>query len=148
VQAWSTENQGAWLDDRRRGAAFELLSENNVRTAFGPTRPSLVVRCTAKRIEAFVVTGTPMKIDPRVEGKTVTISMDGEPFRTEHWTDSDSHTAVFAPDSDAFTQRLRTARTLRFGYTPHNSSDVVAEFHVEGIDALLGAAAKHCGPSK
>ena len=147
VQTWSTANQAAWLDNPRRGAAFELLSENIVKTSFGVSHPLLVVRCAAKRIEAFVVTGSPMKIDPRVEGKTVTVSLDGEPFRTEHWTDSDDRTAVFAPNAEVFTARLRGARTLDFGYSPHNSSDAVAQFHVAGIDALIGAASKHCGPA-
>ena len=148
VQKWSAENQPSRLDRRRREATFELLSENVVKTWLGPARPTLFVRCTAQRIEAFVVTGSPMKIDPRVDGKTVTISIDGEPARTEQWTDSDDHTAVFAPDPAAFTQRLRTARTLHFGYSPHNSSDVVAQFHVFGIDALIGAAPKYCGATK
>jgi hypothetical protein len=148
MQTWSTENQASWLDGRRRGAAFELLSENIVKTTFGPARPTLVIRCESQRIEAFVVTGSPMRIDPRVEGKSVMISVDGEPIRKEHWADSDDRKAVFAPDAAAFTQRLRTARTLHFGYSPHNSSDVVAQFHVPGIDGLLGAAARHCGATK
>jgi hypothetical protein len=148
VQKWSIENQATWLDNPRRGAAFDLRSENVVKTSFGPARPTLIIRCTAQRIEAFVITGSPMKIDPRVDGKTVTISMDGEPVRTEQWIDSDDHKAVFAPDAAAFTQRLRTARTLHFGYSPHNSSDVVAQFHVPGIDGLIAAAPRHCGATK
>lgn len=101
----------------------------------------------SQQIEALVTTGS-LKIDPRVEGKTVTISMDGEPIRTEHWADSEDRTAVFAADPVAFTQRLRTARALHFGYSPHNSSDVVAQFHVAGIDGLIGAASRHCGATK
>lgn len=148
VQTWSTENRATWLGPRTRGAAFELASENVVKTWFGPARPSLVVRCTAKSIEAFVVTRSPMKIAPRVDGKAVTISVDGEPVRTEHWIDSDDHTAVFAPDPAGFVDRLRKARTFGFGYSPHNSSDVVAEFNVSGIDALISASAKECGAPK
>lgn len=146
VQRWSTENQASWLDGRR-GAAFELFSENIVKTWFGPARPTLVIRCRSQRIEAFVTTGS-LKIDPRVEGKTVTISMDGEPVRTEQWADSDDRTALFAPDPAAFTQRLRTARTFHLGYSPHSSSDVVAQFHVSGIDGLIGAASRQCGATK
>ncbi|HET7695897.1 MAG TPA: hypothetical protein VFK57_09335 [Vicinamibacterales bacterium] len=144
VQTWSTENQATWLGGRRRGAAFELASENVVKTWFGPARASLVVRCAAQQVEAFVVTRSPMKIVPAVDGKSVTISVDGEPARTERWTDSDDHTAVFAPDPAAFVQRLRQARTFDFGYSPHNSSDVVAQFHVSGIEGLM-AAARECG---
>jgi hypothetical protein len=145
VQTWSTERHATSLGNHRRGATFELASENVVKTWFGPARASLVVRCTARRLEAFVVTGSPMKIDPKVDGRTVTIRVDGEPVRTQQWIDSDDHTAVFAPDAAAFVQRLRTARTFDFGYSPHNSSDVVVQFSVLGIDGLIGAASKECG---
>ena len=142
VQAWTAEHR---TTNYRRVATFELASENVVKTWFGPARASLVVRCTARNLEAFVVTGSPMKIEPRVDGKTVSVSMDGEPVRTQQWIDSDDHTAVFAPDAAAFVQRLRAARTFDFGYSPHNSSDVVSRFNVSGIDALIGAASKECG---
>jgi hypothetical protein len=144
VQTWSVEKQ-TWLGTRGRGATFELASENVVKTWFGPARASLVVRCTARSIEAFVVTGSPMKIEPRVDGKTVTIGVDGEAGQTQQWIDSDDHTAVFPPDGRAFVQRLRKARTLDFGYTPHNSSDAVAHFNVLGIDGLITAASRECG---
>jgi len=148
VQRWSTDNRATWLGNRRRGAAFELASENVNKTWFGASRAALVVRCTSQAIEAFVVTGSPMKIEPRVDGKTVTISVDGEPVRTEQWSDSDDHTAVFAPDPAALVQRLRKGRALGFGYSPHNSSDVVAQFNVSGLDELIAAASKECGAPK
>jgi hypothetical protein len=144
-QRWSTENQASWLDGRR-GAAFELLSDNIVKTWLGPARPTLVIRCVSQRLEAFVTTGS-LKIDPRVQGKAVTISIDGEAARTEHWADSDDRSALFVPDPAAFMQRLRAARTFHLGYSPHNSSDVVAQFQVTGIDALISDAPKHCGAS-
>jgi hypothetical protein len=145
VQTWSADNRNTWLGPRVRGAAFELLSEKAVKTWSGSARPSLVVRCTPHTIEAFIVTGSPLKIEPRIEGKRVTTSVDGEPLRTEHWVDADDRTAVFAPDPAAFVQRLRNGRSLAFGYSPHNSTDVVAQFNVAGIDPLIGAAAaKEC----
>lgn len=147
VQTWSTENRATWLGNRRRGAAFDLESENTFKTWFGPARALLVVRCTPEELDAFVVTRSPMKIEPRVEGKSVTISVDGEPLRTEQWLDSDDRTAVFAPDPAAFVERLRKARSLSFGFSPHNASDVVAQFSVAGIDALLGGS-KQCGASR
>jgi len=146
VQTWSTEKRVTWLGNQRRAAAtFELASENVVKTWFGPARAALVVRCTARSIEAFVVTGSPIKIEPRVDGRTVTIRVDGEPVKSQRWVDSDDHTAVFAPDAAAFVQRLRKARSFDFGYSPHNSSDVVAQFNVLGIDGLIAAASKECG---
>jgi hypothetical protein len=89
-----------------------------------------------------------MKIEPHTEGKTVTISVDDEPVRTERWPDSDDHDALFAPDGAAFAQRLLHAQTLRFGYSPHNASDVVAQFHVSGLAGLIEPVAKDCGWNK
>jgi hypothetical protein len=148
VQAWSTVNRTTWVGNRRRGAAFELESENVLKMWVGAARALLVIRCNAPGIEAFVLTRSPMRIEPRVEGKTVTVRVDGEPARTEQWIDSDDRTAVFAPNPAEFVQRLRNGRTLDFGYSPHNSADVVAQFNVAGIDALMGAAAKDCAPPK
>jgi hypothetical protein len=149
VQKWTTENRAYWLGNQRHGAAFELPADNLVQTSFGPVRPSLVVRCVARTTETFVYTGSPMKIEPNVDGKTVTVSLDNEPVRTEQWPDADDHhDALFAPDGAAFAQRLLQAQTLRFGYTPHNSNEAVAQFHVSGLGELIDPVAKECGWTK
>jgi hypothetical protein len=147
-QKWSTGDRAHWLGNQRHGAAFELPADNIVQTWFGPVRPALVVRCTSKSIETFVYTGSPMKIEPHAEGKTVTVSVDDEAVRTERWPDADDHDALFAPDGSAFAGRLLHAGTLRFGYSPHNANDVVAEFHVTGLAELMDPAAKECGLTK
>jgi hypothetical protein len=147
-QRWSTANRAHWLGERRRGAAFELPADNIVQTWFGPVRPTLVVRCMEKTTQAFVFVGSPTRIEPRAEGKTVTVSIDGEPVKTEHWPDADDHDALFAPDGADFTKRLLQAESLRFGYSPHNAQDVVAQFNVRGLWELIEPAAKECGWTK
>src|SRR3954468_20028364 len=144
TQKWNAEKK--WLGGYRRGAAFELPAEDVVKTWFGPARPSLVVRCISHNIEAFVFTGSPMKIETRAAGKTVNLFIDDQAMQTERWPDSDDHDALFAPDGAAFAKRLLNARMLRFGYSPHNSPDVVAHFHVGGLQPLMTAAAKECAP--
>jgi hypothetical protein len=148
LQKWSTDNRAYWLGHQRHGAAFELPSNNLVQTWFGPVRPTLVVRCMSRTTQAFVYTGSPMKIEPHAEGKTVTVSVDDEPVRTERWPDSDNHDALFAPDGALFAQRLLHAQTLRFGYSPHNANDVVAQFHVSGLSELIDPVMKECGWTK
>ena len=143
-QTWNGNNRAAWLGNGR-GAAFELLSENKVKTWFGPTQPMLVVRCESRAIEVFVFTRTATRIEPNANGKTVTVSVDDEPARTERWSDSDDRVALFAPDGDAFARRLLTASTLRFGYSPHNADNVVAQFHVSGLGQLIEPVARECG---
>ncbi|HEX4566060.1 MAG TPA: hypothetical protein VH138_05485 [Vicinamibacterales bacterium] len=146
-ETWSNENRSFWLG-YRRGAAFQLLAENTVHTFFGPTQPLLVVRCVSRTAEAFVYMKSPSRIEPGSESKTVTVGIDDEPARTEQWSDSDDRVALFAPDGDAFARRLLRAQTLRFGYTPANASDVVAQFHVAGLARLLEPAARDCGWKK
>jgi hypothetical protein len=142
---WSDENRAFWLANQRHSAAFELQAENMVPTWLGRVRPLLVVRCVSKKVETFVYTRSAMKIEPNAQDKTVTIGFDGEPARTERWPDSQDHDALFAPDGAAFAERLTHARTLQFGYTPHNVDPVVAEFHVAGLADMLQPVAADCG---
>ena len=144
AEKWSGSNRKFWLGNQR-GAAYELLSENKVPTFFGPTQPVLVVRCSSKTTEAFVYTRSPTRIEPKAEGKTVTVSIDGEPAKTERWSDSDDRVALFSPDGAEFAHRLMHANTLRFGYSPHNADDVVAQFHITGLAELLNPVARQCG---
>jgi len=133
-----------WLGDER-GAAWELPAENVVQTWFGPSRPVLVVRCMSRTTDTIVYTGSPMMIEPHVDGKTVTVTVDNEEASTERWSDADDRVALFAPDGAAFAQRLLHATTLQFSYTPHNFSPVVARFHVAGLASLIERSAKACG---
>jgi hypothetical protein len=143
-ETWSTDRRAFWLGNRR-GAAFELLAENKVHTWFGPTQPVLVVRCVSHTTEALVYTRSATRIEPHAEGKTVTVSVDDQPAQTEHWEDSEDKVALFAPDGAAFAQRLLNAKTLRFGYSPHNADDVVAQFNVAGLSRLIAPVARECG---
>lgn len=147
TEAWSTDNRAFWLG-ARRGSAFQLLSENKVHTWFGPSQPILVVRCVSRTMDALVYIRSASRIEPHADGKTVTVGIDNEPAETERWSDSEDHVALFAPDGAAFARRLLGAKTLRFGYSPHNADDVVAQFHVAGLAKVLEPAAASCGWKK
>ena len=96
-------------------------------------------------MDAIVYTGSPMMIEPHVDGKTVRVTVDNEETSTERWLDADHRDALFAPDGAAFAQRLLHATTLQFSYTPHNFSPVVARFHVAGLAPLIQHSARECG---
>ncbi len=145
VAAWSSEHQEQWVGNRRHAAAFEVPADAPVAIWLGRVRPILVVRCADKKTEAFVFTGSAIKIEPRTEDHTVTFAFDGGADATERWPDSAEHDALFAPDGAAFAARVTQARTLRFGYTPHNATPVVASFHVSGLGPLMEPVARDCG---
>jgi hypothetical protein len=145
TQAWSSQRRAYWTGNQRHSAAFELPAENIVPIWMNQVRPMLIVRCLSKKTEAFVFTGSALKIEPQTEDHTVSFRFDNEQETTMRWPDSAEHDALFAPDAAAFAQRLIHAHTLRFGYTPHNAQPVEAHFEVSGLGALIEPVAKECG---
>jgi hypothetical protein len=148
THTWSGANSAYWVGNRRKSAAFELPAENTVQVWTRSVRPTLVVRCMGQTTQVFVVTESPMKIEPQTDDHTVTYSFDGQPGVSERWPDSDEHDALFAPDGEAFAKRLLQARSFRFGFTPHNTPSVTTDFNVAGLAPLLEPASKECGWKK
>lgn len=145
---WTTENSAYWVGRQKKSLAFELPAENKVGVWMRQVHPRLVVRCMAKRTEVFVLTESAAKIELGTEDHTVRVALDDEPETSERWPDSAEHDALFAPDGPLFAQRLIGARTMRFGFTPHNASPVIIHFNVAGLGELIIPAAKECGWTK
>jgi hypothetical protein len=111
-------------------------------------RPLLVVRCLARRMDVFVFTDSAAAMEAQDADHAVRIAFDDGPERTERWPDSEAHDALFAPDARALAQQLIRARTMRFGYTPHNAAPVSALFDVAGLAERISPAAAQCGGAK
>jgi hypothetical protein len=139
------ENSSAWTGGLRRSIAFEVASRNETPVWMKTVRPVLVVRCVKGRMDVFVVTDSPVAMETQDEDHTVRISLDEESGRTERWPDSTEHDALFAPNGARFAAQLEQARTLRFGYTPHNASPVVAHFDVAGLGDKHARMKAACG---
>jgi hypothetical protein len=143
VSKWKQADRD-WLWNVRKGAAFELRAENRVAVWQGITQPSLVIRCELGRVQTFVYTASALQIEPGTDNHTVRLTLDEDPQIEERWADSDDHDALFAPDGLAFARRLMQARTLKFGYTPHNAARAIAEFHLTGLEEIIEPAANRC----
>jgi hypothetical protein len=144
-RTWSAANRTMWVGNRRNAVAYDVEADDTIRIWMRTVRPALVVRCAGGRTEVFVFTQTAAKIEPRTEDHTVSLSFDGGEAVTELWPDSDDHDALFAPDGAAFARRLAGARTLRFGFSPHNAPPATATFQVAGLDRALATAGRECG---
>jgi hypothetical protein len=142
---WRQVAAGRWTGGDRKSVAFELQANNQIHIWTRDVMPVLVVRCQAGQVEPFVYTQSAARMEPQDGDHTVRIAFDEGPEATERWPDSDEHDALFAKDSTAFTHQLATAKTLRFGFEPHNAAPAVMQFDVSGLDELLRAAAKPCG---
>jgi len=148
TQKWSAARRAYWTASQRHSDAFELPAENTVAIWMNYVRPILVVRCMGKKTEAFVYTGSALKIEPNTEDHSVSFRFDDQAGQNEHWPDSAEHDALFAPDGAAFAHRIMTAKSLRFGYTPHNAEPAEAQFRTDGLAELIAPAAKDCGWQK
>ena len=144
---WNSTNRD-WVGNQRKAIAFELPSESKVAVWQRQVQLTLVVRCVANRIDAFVFTQSPAKLEPQDNDHTVRLAFDGQPESVERWPDSDEHDALFAPDGAAFVQRLTSAKTMRFGFTPHNSSPVSTGFNVAGLGDAMAPSARQCAAKK
>ena len=139
-----TEKRGLWSGNDRKSIALELAARNDTPVWMKKVRPMLVVRCVGNRQDVFVFTDSPAAMEAVDEDHTVRIGFDEGADRTERWPDSVAHDALFAPDGAGFAQELSRARTMRFGYTPHNAAPVVAQFDVAGLADRIALDAAPC----
>ena len=144
MHTWTDANSARWVSNYRRSIAFELPAENTALSWMTRVRPVLVVRCLANTTDAFVFTQVSAAIEPLDERRTVQIGFDDEVLSTERWPGSPEHDALFAPDAVSLARRIARARTMRFGFTPHNSPPAVIEFNVAGFSEHVGSVARLC----
>jgi hypothetical protein len=142
---WRQVTGGRWTGGDKKSVAFELTANNRIHIWTRDVTPLLIVRCQGGQVEPFVYTQSAARMEPQDGDHTVRVAFDDGPEVTERWPDSDEHDALFAKDSAGFAQQLAAAQTLRFGFEPHNAPPASARFDVNGINALLSAAAKPCG---
>lgn len=141
---WTGSRQPSRASDGSRTIAFELQAEHSLPVWGKRVRPVLGVRCLWGETEVFVMTHWAASIEPGIEGHSVQVAFDDEAPLDRRWSDSLDYQALFAPDAVPLTRRIAGARTMRFGFTPHNASPVVAEFDVRGFDELVGLVARTC----
>jgi hypothetical protein len=142
---WSRVTDGRWVGASRQTAAFEVAATARVRVWMRDVTPVLVVRCERGRTEAFVYTQSAARMEPEDGDHTVQVAFDGASPTRQRWPDSAEHDALFARNPLEFTRQLTQARTLQFGFTPHNADTAVATFVLDGLEPLLASSAKPCG---
>jgi hypothetical protein len=144
VHTWSKANSARWVSNYPRSLAFELPAENTASGWMTRVRPVLVVRCLSNTTDAFVFTQLPAAIEPLDDRRTVQIGFDADVASAERWPGSPDHNALFAPDGVSLARRIARARTMRFGFTPHNGPPAVIEFNVAGFSEHVGSVARMC----
>ena len=142
---WNHAHAYRWVSNHPRSLAFELESKELVPVWTTRVRPTLVVRCLAKKTEVFVYTETAARIESEDENHTVGLAFDDGPQTVERWPDSEEHDALFATDPAGLAARLTSARRLAFTFTPHNAQPVTVNFDLAGADEVVSSVRKTCG---
>lgn len=140
---WTGSGRPQWMSDGSRMVAFELPAENSIPVWQHRVRPTLTVRCLSGTTDVFVSSGWAASVET-ADRHTVRLGFDADDEILQEWLDSEDYKALFAPDGVAMARRLARARTLRFGFTPFNTSPVVVDFDVRGLDAKIGSVARLC----
>jgi hypothetical protein len=145
VSKWTTETQSRWVHNSRKAVAFEVSAGHSVPVWMKQVTPSLVVRCVDRKVDVFVYTDSPARIEQEDQDHTVRVRFDDEAGGHERWPDSLEHDALFARDGKTMAQRLKSARTFTFGFSPHNAAPVTVTFDVGGLAELMEPMAAKCG---
>lgn len=141
---WTLTSQLRWARDGSKAIGYELDAENEVSVWMKRVRPTLAVRCLARQIEVFVVTDSAASIEPVTDRHTVHVSLDGAGELTEQWLDSADHRELFSPNGAALASGIAEAQSMRFQFTPFNSSSVAVEFDVRGFAGPFKSVSKMC----
>jgi hypothetical protein len=129
---------------RNRVVSFELVAENEIGLTDRRVRPTLVLRCAPRSLDAFIVTGGAAAIENDAHLHTVRIAFDAAAEAQERWLDSEERDALFAPDGTAFARQLVGRQAMSFTFSPFGAPEATTEFDLHGLDAMLVHMPKSC----
>ena len=104
--------------------------------------PTLVLRCSRKKTEAYILWNDYLGSDE----VSVTTRIGKNEAQTRSWTLSSDNTATFYPGTDVeFIKALLTTDTLVARTTPYNESPVTAVFSLAGLSDKIAPLQAACG---
>jgi hypothetical protein len=141
---WTRSEEKSQLDDTKT-VVYALRAENTIDGWLAHEQPTLIARCSEKKLEAYVVTG--MSASPELgefHRYTVKVRLDDRPATSQMWTQSTDNKALFSPASTSLMTSLASAKRLRVSFTPFNASPQVIEFDVAGFQEPLAEIQATC----
>lgn len=81
------------------------------------------------------------------EDHQVRLRFDDNPPTTDRWSESTSHSGLFASDAVAFSKQLAGAQKFTFEFTPFDANPAVAQFDLKGLSSHFPKVAEVCGRS-
>jgi hypothetical protein len=127
------------------GAKTQTLSMEATDTDLpGYADGTLIIRCKAGKRDLYVVTGKPAEVEYGVDTNSVRIRLDGKKPITQHWSESEDHEALFAPEPEALAHQMAEAHTMLLEYTPFQETKKLIRFSLEGLNSQIEKVATPC----
>jgi type VI secretion system protein VasI len=146
---WTVKQKASPMDSSKT-VVLTLNAENTIHGPIGDRTPSLIIRCKEGKTDAYVVTGMAASVEEDSEGgpsedHQVRLRFDDNPPATDRWSESTSHSGLFASDAVAFSKQLAGAQKFTFEFTPFDANPAVAQFDLKGLSSHLPKVAEVCG---
>lgn len=143
-----TEGKGKWIVRSEKSpindatnVVLYLKSEKEVRSGYNTVSPSLIIRCSEKKTNAYIIWDLYLGMD----STTMLTRLDKESAVTKSWSISTDYKAVFVSGSDvAFAKELMLHKTLLVQITPYGESPVMTTFEIGGLTDAIKPLREAC----
>lgn len=120
---------------------LSLDSEQTVRSGYNTVSPTLVIRCSEGKTNAYITWDLYLGL----ESTSLLTRLDKEPAVTTTWTISTDNKSVFVSGSDVtFAKQLMSHQTLLAQITPYGESPVMTTFDVGGFSDAIKPLREAC----
>ena len=137
---WDVSITTSEIDDSQK-VILMLSSDNTILASYKTTRPTLILRCSENKTEAYVSWDTFLG----TRSAKILSRYDKEKAHTRSWGISTDNKASFAPGGNvSYIKKLLKHKKLLLQVTPYSDSPVTAKFDLRGINEAIKPLRKAC----
>ena len=143
-----TEGRGKWkviedvspIDDSKK-VTLMLDAEDIIRGSYSSHRPTMVLRCSENKTNAYIVMGPFLG----TRGINVLSRLDKTKATKRSWSISTDHKAIFAPGSNVqYIKNIMKHDKLLVQLTPYGASPVMTTFDLKGLKEAIKPLREAC----
>lgn len=126
---WTVSEETSAIDDSKK-VTLLLDAENSIGDSYRKYTPTIVLRCSENKTNAYIVMGKFLGSD----GIKVLTRLDKQKASKKRWSISTDHKAIFAPGSNTgYIKTLIKHDKLLVQLTPYSASPVMTTFDLRGL---------------
>ncbi len=137
---WAVLEETSAIDDSKKASLF-LDAENTISGSFKSYTPTMVLRCSENKTNAYINMGVFLGSD-RIK---VLTRLDKKKATKKNWGISPDHKAIFAPGGNVgYIKSLMKHDKLLIQLTPYGASPVMTTFDLRGLKEAITPLRKAC----